>query len=138
MSRRAKFNYPMAYGAFLCVETKTIPSALRIVDGKWGGVGGKKNEIEIDKQLSIRRVLRFTNVEVHLLALAVLAHLYTIQSQLAANFLLEITPAEDVLEVAFAAKPVESFVAIYRLCEIFFTHDDRQMVEEMKEKKWKE
>ena len=92
------------------VFTKTIPSALWIV--------AKEVEIEIDKTLSIGE-----NVEVHLLVLTVLAHLYTIQSQLAANFLLEITPAEDVLEVAIAAEPEESFDTINRLGEILFAHE---------------
>jgi hypothetical protein len=63
----------------------------------------------------------------------VLAHLYTIQSQLAANFLLEITPAEDVLEVALAPGPVESLVAINRLGEIFFA---RRKKARANDKRW--
>lgn len=49
-----------------------------------------------------------------------LAHFYTIQSQLASDFLLHIAPPENILEVAFTTESVETNRTIYWLSEIFF------------------
>lgn len=54
-----------------------------------------------------------------------LAHLYTIQRQFAANFLFQITPSEHILEVALASISEKAFPAIYRLGEILFVERDK-------------
>lgn len=66
----------------------------------------------------------------NLLSLAVFAHLNALQSQLAANFFFEIAPPKHVLEVAFASKPVEANVAIYRLSEVFCGKVERKVRED--------
>lgn len=64
-----------------------------------------------------------------------LAHFYTIQPQLASNFLFYVTPTENILKVALAPESIKSDVAIYRFSKVFFVDMIRVEGEKNKEKR---
>lgn len=55
----------------------------------------------------------------HLLCLAVLAHFYAIEWKFIAYFLLQITPSEHILEVAFTFEAIKSFFTVDGLGKVF-------------------
>lgn len=56
-----------------------------------------------------------------------LAHLEAVERQLAADFLLQITPTEHILEVAPALEAEEASLAVYGFSEVLFVqHDTRE------------